>query len=184
MEVEDSLVLLILEFSFNRLVVVLEEEYTLLFRHLFIFVPEVVVFGFDFIFKLYKVLSLYLPHSYFTKFIHSNLLSLSVNFFQFIIKHRWLHFKVFLEIFLKLFISFDWGLLALILADVAPCTLNIRNGSLIDSINVGEWEIEKHLTIEFFTIYHLWLNFVDHFPAELHHLVDKFRPEVFKFHFF
>lgn len=133
----------------------------------------------DLVLQLHQKLSLDISHGNLAEFLHSSSLGLLVDFSEFVIEDRRTKFISFLEGFFKFIVGVVLGLQAFVLADVAPSCFNVGDGSLVDGINVGGSQVEKHFTIEFLSVHHLRLNAIDHFSSQLHNLFNEFGSQFF-----
>jgi len=68
--------------------------------------------------------------------------------------------------------------IALVLTDVRPRVLYVRDGALIDRLCVGYSQLQEHLTGDSFAIQLLRSHFIENLVAQLMHLFYELRPQL------
>ena len=176
LEVEalEAVVLVIVQLLSDCVVVALQEVLALLIRGLFVLHGvELVLLG-HLLLQLDEELVLDLAHSCLVKYLHRVRLRVLKYLLQLLLKHRAPLAEFVVKKFLEDLVGVHRGLLALILANVAPAGLDAWHGTGIDRIDIRLGKIEQHLAVEGLLIQLLRLDAVEDLSTQNVHLLDEF----------
>ena len=109
---------------------------------------------------------------------HGLALGFFVDLLQFALEHRATLRKLIVEEFLEDLVGILHGLLALVLADVAPTGLNARHGARIDRVNVAFRQVVEHLAVQWLAVELLGLDAVHDLAAQSVHLLHELGSQV------